>query len=120
MQGKSVRSDIERAVSTIGVSDRQPVPVPRQQPRQEDIYNPNWTDAEAQRQAHELYLRGLRAGETGQGERDVIDFINRWGGTPFGSHMTRGYEQGRKRRPRSMPKPSRPGQIKAPYDEVPE
>lgn len=119
MQGKSVRSDIERAVSKVGVADRQPVPVPRQKPVQDEIFNPNWTREEIERRSAELYFRGLRAGETGQGEKEVIDFINKWGNTGFGSYMTRGYEQGRKRRPRSMPKPARQGQIKAPYDDVP-
>jgi len=119
MQGKSIRSDIERAASEVGASERRSVPMPRYKPREEESYNPNWTDQQAAQNAQTLYRRGVQAGETGEGEAEVQDFIRRSGDTPYGQYMARGYEEGKRRRPRQMPRPARPGQIKQPYDDVP-
>lgn len=98
MQGNSIRSDIERAAATVDASGQRSVPMPRQKPREEDSYNPNWTDQQALQHARTLYERGRRAGETGEGETEVVDFIRKWGDTPYGLHMTRGYQEGRSRR----------------------
>lgn len=106
MQGKSIRSDIERAASEVGASERRSVPMPRFKPREEERYNPNWTDEQASQNAHTLFFRGVQAGETGEGEAEVLDFIRRYGDTPYGQYMTRGYEEGqrlkRKRKPVTM------------------
>jgi hypothetical protein len=118
MQGKSIRSDIERAAATANASRQRSVPMPRQKPREEESYNPNWTDQQALQHARTLYERGRRAGETGEGETEVVDFIHKWGDTPYGSHMTRGYQEGKSRRPRTTPRPSMPG-TRRPYDDIP-
>lgn len=119
MQGKSIRSDIERAAATANASRQRPVPMPQQKPRrEEEHYNPNWTTEQVIQYSRALYERGKRAGETGEGEREVQDFIARWGDTPYGSQMTRGYDEGRARRKRQTPRPSRPGGFKQPYDDV--
>ena len=98
MQGKSIRSDIERAASEVGASERRSVPMPRYKPREEENYNPNWSDEQAAQNAHALFRRGEQAGETGEGEAEVLDFIRRQGDTPYGQYMKRGYELGRSRR----------------------
>lgn len=124
MQGKSIRADIERAAANTNASAQRSAPMPRYKPsreprREEERYNPNWTPDQLMQHAKTLYERGKRAGETGDGEQEVIDFISRWGDTPYGSQMTRGYEEGRRRRKRQLPRPAKPGQFKPPYDDVP-
>ena len=121
MQGRSVRSDIQRAVMQADASEPrrgQQVPMPRQKPvGYGGGYNPNMTDAQAQEWAQQTYRRGFEAGEHGVSERYVLRKIREGGAEGF--YLEQGYREGRKRRQRAIPRPSMPGSRWAPHGDVP-